>query len=148
MRTELYRPQKTGVAYSVATQDLHSILERIRSVRHACDLDLLLFFHRHPCALLMSEQIVAYLGYDREQVARSLDGLIEAGLLTRSQNPSHTARLYVLELGALPGGLLSSFLRIAATREGRQEAVRLLRPGNDHASPTSRRRVPPLSKAA
>jgi hypothetical protein len=111
------------------------MLVRIRGIRHACDLDLLLFFYRHPRALLTDEQLVASLGYDREQVAKSLDGLIEAGLLTRSQNPSHTARLYVLELGSLPGGLLSSFLKIVATRPGREEAMRLLRPGTDPRSP-------------
>lgn len=117
----------------MATQDLRSIFDRIRGIRHACDLDLLLFFNRHPCALLTSEQIVAYLGYDREQVAKSLDGLIEAGLLTRSQNPPHAARLYVLELGGASGGLLCSLLRIASTRQGRQDAKRLLESGPGRA---------------
>lgn len=124
------------------------MLDRIRVIRHGCDLDLLLFFHRHPRALLTAEQLVAYLGYDREQVAKSLEGLIEAGLVTRSQNPSHAARLYVLELNALPGGLLSSFLKTAATRLGRLEAMRLLRPGNDHGAPASVARRPSLSKVA
>lgn len=102
------------------------MLDRIRGIRHACDLDLLLFFYRHSCALLTGEQLVVYLGYDRAQVAKSLDGLIEAGLVTRSQNPSRTARLYVLEMDAVPGGALSSFLKIAATLQGRREAIRLL----------------------
>jgi hypothetical protein len=114
-------------------QDLRSMLERIRSVRHACDLDLLLFFYRHSRALLTSEQLVAYLGYDRERVAKSLDGLIEAGLLTGSENRSRAARLYVLELGALPASVVSSLLKIAATRQGRQEVLRLLQSGSDHA---------------
>lgn len=107
-------------------RELRTILDRIRSVRHACDLDLLLFFYRHPRALLTAERLISYVGYDREQVARSLDGMIEAGLLSRSQNPSHTARLYVLQLDAFPGGLLGSFLRLAATRQGRGEVLRLL----------------------
>jgi DNA-binding IclR family transcriptional regulator len=123
------------------------MLERIRGVRHACDLDLLLFFYRHPRTLLTGERLVSYLGYDREQVARSLDGLIEVGLLTRSQNPSHTARLYILELDSLPGGLLSSFLKLAATRQGRREAMRLLA-GESGAPKASRRRGPSLSKVA
>jgi hypothetical protein len=124
------------------------MLDRIGGVRHPCDLDLLLFFYRHPCALLSAEQLVACLGYDRERVAKSLDGLIEAGLVMRSQKPSHAARLYVLALDALPGGLLLSFLKIAATREGRVEAMRLLgsRPG---AGPGARlRRRASLSKVA
>ena len=118
------------------------MLDRIRGVRHACDLDLLLFFYRHPRVLLTGERLVTYLGYDREQVAKSLEGLIEAGLLTRSQNPARPARLYILELDALPGGVLSSFLKIVGTRPGRQEAMRLLGAGgNDHAPKASRRRA-------
>jgi hypothetical protein len=50
-------------------QDLRSMLDRIRGIRHACDLDLLLFFYRHPRVLLTGDRLVAYLGYDREQVA-------------------------------------------------------------------------------
>ena len=124
------------------------MLARIRGVRHACDLDLLLFFYRHPCALLTGENLVDHLGYDREQVAKSLEGLIEAGLVTRSQNPSNTARMYALEMDALPGRLLSSFLKVAATRQGRQEAMRLLRPGNGHAPKAIRRRAPAFTKFA
>ncbi|HYN12693.1 MAG TPA: helix-turn-helix domain-containing protein [Burkholderiales bacterium] len=109
------------------------MLDRIPGIRNACDLDLLLFFYRHPSALLTVEQLVAYLGHERERVATSLDGLIEAGLLTRSKNPSQAARLYILELHGLPGGQVSSFLQIAATRQGRIEALRLLGAAPDHA---------------
>lgn len=104
------------------------MLDRIQGIRHACDLDLLLFFYRNPCALLTSEQIVAYLGYDLERIGKSLDALIDAGLLTRSQNPTHAARLYMLQLHAGPDGLLSSLLKLAATRQGRQDVMRLLEP--------------------
>jgi hypothetical protein len=124
----------------MTTQDLRTLLDRIRGIRHACDLDLLLFFYRHPRALLTGELLVTHLGYDPEQVGKSLDGLMEAGLVTRSQNPSYTARLYVLELDALPEGLLLSFLKIVATRAGRQEAMRLLRPGNDRTPRAGPRR--------
>lgn len=103
------------------------MLDRIRGIRHACDLDLLLFFRRHSSALLTSELVVAYLGYGPKQVAESFERLIEAGLLTRSQSPSHAAQLYTLELG---GDLspLSSLLRIASTRRGRLEVKQLLEP--------------------
>jgi hypothetical protein len=107
-------------------QDLRSMLARVGVVRHACDLDLLLFFFRHPCVLLTVEQLIPHLGCDRERVAKSLDGLVEAGLVTSAQRPSQGARMYVLAPEALPGGLLSSFLSIAATRQGRLEAMRLL----------------------
>jgi len=108
--------------------NLHSMLSGIQGIRHACDLDLLLFFRRHPLALLTSEQLVVYLGYERERVARSLDGLIEAGLLTRSQNPTHAARLYVLGHGGSGGGLLAALLDFASTRQGRRDVMRLLEP--------------------
>jgi hypothetical protein len=126
------------------------MLDRIRGIRHACDLDLLLFFYRHPLALLTGEQLVVYLGRDREQVAKSLDGLIEAGLVTRSQSPPHAARLYVLELDAPPGpgGLLSSFLKIAATRQGRLEVMRLLGSGPGGAPVARLRRRARLTKVA
>jgi hypothetical protein len=124
------------------------MLDRIRGIRHACDLDLLLFFYRHPRALLPGERIAAYVGYDRGQVAKSLDGLTVAGLLTRSQNPSHAARLYVLELHVLPGGLLSSFLKIAATRQGRLEVMRLLGSGPGRAPSASLRGRASLTKVA
>jgi biotin operon repressor len=107
------------------TQDLGSLLERIGAIREACDLDLLLFFHRHPRALLTGEELAASLGYDRERIANSIEGLIEAGLLTRSQSPSHAAQLYALELGG-DLGPLSSLLRIASTREGRLGVKQLL----------------------
>jgi hypothetical protein len=132
----------------MTTHDLRSMLERIRGVRHACDLDLLLFFHRHPLALLTSEQIVGYVGHGRERIAKSLDGLIEAGLLTRSQNPSHAARLYALEPDGVPGGLLSTFLKIAATRQGRLEVMRLLGSGPGPARGARRRRRASLNKVA
>jgi len=117
----------------VDTQDLGSLLDRIGAIREACDLDLLLFFYRHPRALLTGDQLVAYLGYDRERIEDSIERLIEGGLLTRSQNPARAARLYVLELDGVPGGLLSSLARIAATREGRQAAMRRLGSPPDRA---------------
>ena len=125
----------------MTTNDLRTLLDRIQGIRHACDLDLLLFFYRHPLALLTSEQIVDFVGYNREYVAKSVEGLIDAGLLTRSQNHTHAARLYQLQKHARPGGLLSSFLKIAATRSGRQEALKLLAaepaPGPEAGSPRS-----------
>ena len=124
------------------------MLDRIRGVRHRCDLDLLLFFYRHPRVLLTAEQLVVYLGRNLEQVAKSLERRIDAGLVSRSQNPSRAARLYVLELEAIPGGLLLSFLKIAATREGRLEILKLLG-GETRGAPVARlTRRPRLSKVA
>lgn len=104
---------------------LRTLLERLDGIRDACDLDLLVFFYRHPRSLLTSEQIVAYVGYDRDRVARALEGLITSGLLVRAQSPTHAARLYNLDLAGQPGGSLRSLLAYASTREGRS-AVRAL----------------------
>ena len=94
-----------------------NLLDRIGCVRHPCDLDLLLFFYRHPRAFLISERLAVYVGYDLPQVTQSLETLITAGLLRRSPDSTHPARLYVLTPGSTRGGWLSSLLRIAATRE-------------------------------
>ena len=105
------------------------MLDRIRGIHHPCDLDLLLFFYRHPRALLTSERLATFVGYDRERVAKSLDGLIEAGHLKRSQSLSRGARLYLLELSDADGGSLAALLSIAATRQGRRDVMRFLESG-------------------
>jgi DNA-binding MarR family transcriptional regulator len=116
----------------VDPQELRSTLDRVRAIRHVCDLDLLMFFWRHPCALLGGEQLAAHLGYDPGQIEKSLDGLVGQGLLRRSQNPSHAARLHVLELHGVPGELLPPLLNTAATRDGRLHMRQLLQ--SDHVS--------------
>lgn len=124
------------------------MLDRIGVIRRPCDLDLLVFFYRHPRALLTAEQLIAYLGRGNEEVVKALEGLIEARLVTRSQHPSRTARLYVLELDALPGGLLTTFLEIAISREGRQELLQLLEPEPDRTPSAGLPRRGFLKKAA
>lgn len=130
------------------THDLQSMLSRIAVIRQACDLDLLLFFYRHSRALLTGERIAACLGYDRDQIAKSLDRLIDTRFLTCSQNSSHAARLYVLEWDAVPGGLLSSFLQIAAMRQGRQDVLQLLRSGGNDAAAAGLPRRASITKIA
>jgi hypothetical protein len=128
--------------------DPGALLDHLVAVRHRCDLDLLLFFYRHPRALLTAESLVSYLGHDHDRVAKSLDGLIAAGLLTRSQNPSRSARLYELNLDGRPGSQLASLLKIAATPQGRKEVMRLLAPGPDVAAGPNLRRKAGLAKVA
>ena len=103
------------------------LLHRIGCLRHPCDLDLLLFFSRHPRAFLLSERLAEYVGYELPQVVQSLETLITAGLLRRSPNSTHPAQLYVLTPGSPLGGWLSSLLRIAATREGRLAVLAALK---------------------
>jgi len=110
------------------------LLDRLECLEHPCDLDLLLFFHRHPRAFLKSERLAEYVGYDLPQVERSLETLMTAGLLRQSPGTTRPARLYVLTRscrGTL-GGWLSSLLRIAATREGRLAVIHAL---NQRPSP-------------
>jgi predicted transcriptional regulator len=54
-----------------------------------CDVDLLLFFLRHPRTLLTSVRLAAYVGYDLNQIAGSLAKLLESGLVERSRNPMY-----------------------------------------------------------
>ncbi len=104
------------------------LLDRIGCLEHPCDLDLLLFFHRHPEAFLKSERLAEYVGYDLPQVERSLETLMTAGLLRQSLDSTRPARLYVLTRGSSTlGGWLSSLLRIAATREGRLAVIHALK---------------------
>jgi hypothetical protein len=57
------------------------LLDRIGCLAHPCDLDLLLFFYRHPLAYLQRERLADYVGYQLPQVERSLETLMTAGLL-------------------------------------------------------------------
>jgi hypothetical protein len=94
-------------------------------IEHPCDLDLLVFFHRHPRVLLTSEQLAARVGYDLKQVARSLDFLIERGLLSRSQTQTRVARVYLFG----PDGAEASverLLQLGSTPDGRTALIRLL----------------------
>jgi DNA-binding MarR family transcriptional regulator len=100
------------------------LLNSIGVLQHPCDLDLILFFHRHPCALLTSDRLAAYVGYDLSQVGRSLDRLTDAGLVERTQNPTHAARMYVLKTPE--SGWLASLLEIASTREGRRDLIQAM----------------------
>ena len=95
-------------------------------IRGACDLDLLVFLHRHPRTLLTNEQLAAFVGYDMKQVARSVDAFSDAGLLERTQNPKHAARMYVLLLNGPLGDGLKAILRLACTRGGRRDILNIL----------------------
>ena len=94
-------------------------------LRHPCDLDLLLFFNRHPRAIMSSEHLAAFVGYDLAQVAKSLDVLDRAGVLRRSLNPTHVGRLYTL-IADQDVSWLPALVRAASTPDGRRTLIRLL----------------------
>ena len=108
-------------------KQIGDLLDRIECLKDPCDLDLLLFFYRHPRAYLIGERLAQYVGYDPSQIARSLDTLSTAGLLRRSPNSSRPVRLYVLTPGSALGGWVSSLLRFATTREGRLVVIHVLK---------------------
>src|SRR5688500_17990791 len=108
-------------------ENARRLLDQIGVLRHACDLDLLLFFARHPRSLLASGALATFLGYGLAQVAGSLDVLLDAGLLTRTQTPMHAARLYVFSIGGTTAEWLPSLLQHASTRAGRQTLIDALR---------------------
>ena len=107
-------------------EEIKRLLARTPVIGSACELDLLVFLHRHPRSLLTNEQLAAFVGRDMKQVAKSVEGFIEAGLLARTQNAKHAARLYLLMLNGPQGEGLKSLLEIASTREGRQGILLLL----------------------
>lgn len=115
--------------------DTKRLLADAPVIRGACELDLLAFLQRHPRTLLTNEQLAGFVGYDMKQVAKSIDAFIEAGLLVRTQNPNHAARMYLLVLNGPQGGGLTALLQLASTREGRREILRLLGPKGSHATP-------------
>lgn len=112
-----------------SSEEIKRLLARTPIIRTACELDLLVFFHRHPRALLTSEQVASFLGYDMKKIAKAIEAFVEGGVLERTQNPTHAARLYVLVLNDPQGGGLTSLLRLASTRQGRQDILDLLGAG-------------------
>ena len=90
-------------------------------IQSACDLDLLVFLHRHPRTLLTSEQLAGFVGYPLKDIAKALDTFLEAGLLERTaQQSAHAARMFLLLLGGPQGGGVKALLELASTRQGRQ----------------------------
>jgi hypothetical protein len=96
-------------------------------MRHPCDLDLLIFFARHPRTLMGNNQLAILLGYEFKQITVSLDILARAGLLTVSENPAYSARMYEFVAGDQSAAWLPDLLQLASTREGRLALVRPLK---------------------
>jgi len=108
-----------------STSDLQALLRRA-GVRSACDLDLLVFLWRHPRALLTSDRLAQMLGRTASQVGSSLDVLLERGWLARSQNPTGTARLYLLLLEGPSGEAARRLIVEASDPVGRRAVLRAL----------------------
>jgi hypothetical protein len=108
-------------------------------LQRACDLDLLLFFSRHPRVVLSSEHLAAYVGYDLPEVARALELLLGAGLLKRTLNHGAPGRMYVLEVDHAEEWL-EPLRQVCAKPDGRAAMRALLREQRPPvASPTGDR---------
>jgi hypothetical protein len=98
-------------------------------LEHPCDLDLIVFFSRHPRALLTLHDVAARVGYGEDQVRAGVDTLQRAGLLTWSKGGSDEsgsdARLFQLMPGAW-ADILPAFLWVARSVEGRRTLRRAL----------------------
>ena len=115
-------------------QEIRRLLASIPAIRSSCELDLLLFLYRHPRALLTNEQLAAFVGYDMKRVASAIDEFISAGLLKRTQNRMHAARMYLLVVGGPEKQGLHTLLELASTRQGRANILQILRPGRSHSA--------------
>jgi hypothetical protein len=104
------------------------LLARTPFIRNVCDLDLIIFLHRHPRTLLTSEQLAGFLGYKLKDIAKALDSFIEVGLLERmTQQSLHVARMFVLLLDGPQGGGIRPLLELGSTREGRAGILKALK---------------------
>ena len=103
-----------------------TLLDRIPALQRRSDVDLLMFFVKHPRTLMSSEQLARLLGYELNGIAQSLDVLLDSGLLTRTQNPTRPARLYVFAPDQGSGAWLRDFVEFASTRDGRLALQRAL----------------------
>lgn len=118
------------------------LLERLGVLSHPCDLDLLLFFFKHPNCLLRSETLAAFLGYENKVMSESLDSLLGAGLLSRAQTPAHAARLYVLAATPDTHEWLPGIVSAASTRAGRLALRQALADGSRQPRGHARAQAP------
>jgi hypothetical protein len=116
------------------TEQIKGLLARTPLITSACELNLLVFLHRHPRTMLTTEKLAAFVGHDMNQVAKSLDAFITAGLVERTQNPMHAARMYLLVLDGPHGGGLKALLKLASTRQGRREVLEGLNAGRSRTN--------------
>lgn len=101
----------------MTSQGLYDLLERINSVQDQTDIDLLLFFFRHPNAFLTVEFLAAAVGHDRGRVEKSLEGLIEAGLIEQTKGRTLATHSFLFRPAARES--VVALLEIASSRPGR-----------------------------
>jgi predicted ArsR family transcriptional regulator len=118
---------------------VHALLDRVPALQHPSDLDLLVFFAKHPHTLLSTEEIARLLGYPIKEIGRSLDGLIAAGFVTRAQKQNRTrpARMYAFVPRDKTGDAVGALVERASTRDGRVALRLALTDSQAAAMPTA-----------
>ena len=115
-------------------EDIKRLLACAPVIRSACELDLLVFLYRHARVLLTTQQLAVLVGHEEKQVASALNVFISTGLLERTQNPMHSADMYLLSLDGPQGGGIKALLERASTRQGRRELLKHLHGGQSATS--------------
>jgi len=132
-------PERSTAIQKIQSTDALAVqLVGATGLRDACDLDMLLFFSRHPRVVLSSEQLAAYVGYDLVEVARALELLLGAGLLKRRLNHGTPGRMYVLEVDRAEEWL-EPLRQVCATPDGRNALRALLRKRRPQVATLDRR---------
>lgn len=106
--------------------DARRVLDELDVLRHPSDLDLLIFFARHPRTLLSSDQLGAFSGYGVKDVAASLDLLLESGSRRGHRIPGMPCGC-TCSPPPPGGGWLPALLQLGSTREGRLALIWALR---------------------
>jgi hypothetical protein len=119
-------------------QSAQQLLDRIKIIRTVCDLDLLVFFARHPRTILSSDSVASFLGYELKQIADSLEMFLAAGVISRKQSAAHAARFYVLNDAAAKDDSVHAFLEFASHRPGRAALKHILLRGSVKGAGPSR----------
>ncbi len=134
-------PEKEFSINEHRTTDIAAVtLVEAAGLRDACDLDLLLFFSRHPRVVLGGEQLATYVGYEVQQVARALDLFLGRGLLKRTLHPSAPGRMYVLEVDHAEEWL-EPLRKLCAMPDGRNALKALLKQRQAENAVPSHRRI-------
>jgi hypothetical protein len=103
-----------------------ALLSHIPTLGRPSDLDLLMFFARHPRTLLSIERLAGLLGYGLDETARSLEVLLRAQLLRRTGNRTGSLQMYLFTAEAVRAAWLPALVEFGSSREGRLALRRAL----------------------
>ena len=94
-----------------------------------CDLDVLIFIHRHPRALLGVDDLARGAGYSVDEVRASVEALSTAGLITCAKRKERQRDSAIVFYHVTPGtwdAMLPVLLWVASSDDGRRDLRRAL----------------------